>query len=125
MISRRSLFGLGAGAAVSAVVPLETPAQYGTRLAKQTGRIIVGLDFGRPPAAAFFKECVLDVRFSPLTDLPITWMGENHNHMRRDTLIEFVEALDWNTFSLNKRIKQMAEIYGRWMLDVPLTEDIT
>lgn len=44
MISRRALFGIGAGAAATAVVPaIVAPAE-----------IVVGLDFGITPAATAF-----------------------------------------------------------------------
>lgn len=59
MISRRALFGLSVGAAATVVLPTESPAQYGARLAAETD-VIVGMDFGRPaalvigPAAAYY-----------------------------------------------------------------------
>jgi hypothetical protein len=100
MISRRTLFGLipAAAAAVGAPPTNEIRAETYFR------ELEAAIDFGTQPS--------------------IMLCGIKHTDMNRQQLIEWVEHLDWHIGNLNKRIEQIAKIYGGWMLDVPLSEDL-
>lgn len=56
MFTRRSLFGLGIGAAATAVVPHNAAAAEREFVFKR--EVMVGLDFGKNPAAIRCDRCI-------------------------------------------------------------------